>query len=103
MAGSPTCGKMSTGMRSMARIAQSATARSANTTVTGRESEPKTKRMDSRFPGASSPRLGQEGPDIARRRRDGEQPAPDAQPGQCVVDLRLRQQALGVGDFGDVS
>src|ERR1022692_2658029 len=45
MAGSPTCGKISTGMRRTARMAHRAMAINATTTVSGLRSAARTRRM----------------------------------------------------------
>src|SRR5271167_571872 len=92
MAGSPTCGKMSTGMRFRAKAAQSATANSAATTVNGRERAVKTRRM---LPA----RLRHERLNISGRGGDSQQASPDGEARQNVVDFRLREQPLGFGQL----
>src|SRR5579859_5984310 len=101
MAGSPTFGKMSTGMRSAASVANNAMATNATTMVMGRLSAAKTKRM---FPSSSESlaRLHDKRLNVARRGGDCEQGAPDGETGQSVVDLGLSEQTLGFGDFVDV-
>src|ERR1035441_5954011 len=95
MAGSPTWGKISTGIRSTASSAHRAMAIRAMTTVTGRLRAANTRRMVHLF-GQSLTGLGEEGLKIAAGRRDFEQRAPDVQAGQSVVDLSLHEQPLSL-------
>src|SRR5450755_4751601 len=100
MAGSPTCGKMSTGIRRTARSAKSAIAIRATTTVMGRLSAARTNRMHplaASLAGLQKKRLK-----IAGRGCNLQQAAPYTQPSQRVVDLRLCEQALGFRHFIDV-
>src|SRR5471030_773592 len=99
MAGSPTCGKMSTGIRCTASTAHSATAINATTTVKGLVRAAKTRRMILH----SSAGFCREGPYISRRRRHAKQAAPHAEPCQRVVNLRLGQQALGFRYLVDIA
>src|SRR5579864_6438175 len=98
MAGSPTCGKMSTGMRLTASVAHSAIAIRATTTVNGRLRAARTRRMTS-----SLARLHHERLDIAGRSRNLKQPAPHTQARESVVNFGLREQPLGFGDLVDIS
>src|SRR5271157_158860 len=90
MAGSPTWGKMSAGMRSSASTAQRAIAMSATTTVNGRLRAAKTRRMLLTC-------LRKEWLNVSSRGSHSQQPAPDAEPGQRIVDFGLREQALRFG------
>src|ERR1019366_7709129 len=96
MAGSPTWGKMSAGMRSSASTAQRAIAVRATTTVNGLLSAAKTRRMLLTC-------LRQEWLNVSGGGGHREQPAPDAEPGQRVVDIGLREQALRFGYLIDVA
>src|ERR1035437_389815 len=87
MAGSPTWGKMSAGMRSSASTAQSAIAMSATTTVNGLLRAAKTRRMLLTC-------LRQEWLNVSGRGGHSQQAAPDAEAGQRIVDFGLREQAL---------
>src|ERR1035437_402685 len=87
MAGSPTWGKMSAGMRSSASTAQRAIAIRATTTVNGLLSAAKTRRMLLTC-------LRQEWLNVSGGGGHREQPAPDAEAGQRIVDFGLREQAL---------
>src|SRR5450759_712399 len=113
-------------MRSRASTAQSAIAISATTTVIGLLRAARTRRMwvksssksgafrqplpDGRGSDrsrhhqgaiASSAGLPDERLNIAGGRGHAEQAAPDGEPGQRVVDLGLREQALRLRDFRD--
>src|SRR5471030_3122085 len=99
MAGSPTCGKMSTGIRCTASTAHNATAINATTTVKGLVRAAKTRRMILH----SSAGFCREGPDISRRRSHAKQAAPDAEARQRVVNLRLGQQTLGFRYLVDIA
>src|ERR1039457_1296258 len=105
MAGSPTCGKMSIGIRWIARIEHNATAMMATTTVMGRERASRTRRI-CWLPVAQWARslthLREERLKIASGRRDAQQAAPDSQTGQCFVDLGLREQPLRLRHLVDV-
>src|ERR1035438_4170483 len=101
MAGSPTCGKISTGIRRSASAAHKAMAISATTTVNGRDRAAKTRRM--LFFRGSPRGLRDEGLNTAGRGRNAKQTAPDVEPGKRVVDFSLRQQPLRFGDLIDVS
>src|ERR1039458_7643951 len=130
MAGSPTCGKISTGMRRTARTAHRAMAISATTTVSGLRSAASTSLIEwgaalqvcAGPPGpaqagvdagrrtgvlphtaCSLPDLRPEGPDVAGWRSHRQQPAPHAQPGERVVDFGLREKPLGFRHFVDVA
>src|ERR1019366_2402479 len=96
MAGSPTWGKMSAGIRFSASTAQSAIAMRATTTVNGLLSAAKTRRMLLTC-------LRQEWLNVSGGGGHREQPAPDAEPGQRVVDFGLREQALRFGYLIDVA
>src|SRR5580704_17350905 len=97
MAGSPTCGKISTGMRWIASAAQRAIAMRATTTVIGLVRAARTRRM------VLLARLRNEWLDISGGRGDAQQTAPDSQPRQRIVDLGLREKPLGFRHFVDVS
>src|SRR5579863_9214464 len=94
MAGSPTWGKISTGMRLSARPAQRAIARRATTTVMGRERAASTSFIRTRlsFGGLGDKRL-----EVARGGCDAEKATPDGEACEGVVDLGLREEALGFG------
>src|SRR5215470_7006282 len=102
MAGSPTCGKISTGIRFNASTAQSATATSATTTVKGRERAANTRRMF-RLRANSSARLRYKWLNISRGSGDAEQATPHAEPGQYIINLGLGKQSLGFGHFVDIA
>src|SRR5579863_978449 len=128
MAGSPTWGKISTGIRRTARYANSAIATSATTTVMGRLSAARTSRIrplsacqecfgrlkpaplevaQALSPAntlqlASLAGLCEKRLKITGHGRDLQQPAPDTQASQCVIDLRLRQQPLRFRHFVDI-
>src|ERR1700680_1673877 len=101
MAGSPTLGKMSTGIRRAARNAKSARETNATTTVTGRPSEARTKRMF-HFLWKSLAGLGDEWLNVSRGGSDSEQPAPDTETGKRIVNLGLREQPLRFRDLIDI-
>src|SRR5690348_1191352 len=101
MAGSPTFGKISTGMRSTARKAASAMAINATRTVTGRRRAAKTRRMF-HLPGNSLAGLREERLDVAGCGGHSKQRAPHAEPGESIIDLGLSQQPLRFGYFVDV-
>src|SRR5579864_2222156 len=98
MAGSPTWGKISTGIRRTARNANRAIVISATSTVIGRLSAARTNRM---LPLSSLAGLEQKRLNISSHGCDFEQAPPDAQASQRVIYLRLCQQALRLGDFID--
>src|SRR5579863_7226318 len=100
MAGSPTCGKMSTGMRWAASTAPRAIAISATTTVIGLPRAARTKRIV-RAPLASLRCLSEKRLNVAARRLELQARAPHAQARQSVVDLSLNQQALRLSDIID--
>src|ERR1035437_7955219 len=78
---------MSAGMRSSASTAQSAIAIRATTTVNGRLRAAKTRRMLLTC-------LRQEWLNVSGGGGHSQQPAPDAEAGQRVVDFGLREEAL---------
>src|SRR5579863_5085001 len=118
---------MSTGMRCTARSAHSAMATRATTMVIGLLRAANTRRMfayssiaarqamglsyqwDRSMTGlfprpetrASFASLGDKRLNIPRGRRDSQQPAPNTEAGECVVDFGLGKQALGLGDLID--
>src|ERR1039458_8301002 len=94
MAGSPTCGKISIGMRSTARTAQSAIAIRATITVIGLLSAARTRRMIPASWRHSLACLGQEGPDVAARGSHAEQSPPGSQQRQRIVYFGLREEPL---------
>src|SRR5215831_17700868 len=102
MAGSPTWGKISTGIRCTASIDASATAINTTTTVSGRLSASKTSPRHFK----NSPflqislltRICQKRLNVSRHCRHAKQSAPDVEPGQAVIDLSLSQKALSLGD-----
>src|SRR5690242_5145013 len=101
MAGSPTCGKISTGMRRTARTAHNAMAMSATMTVMGRPRAARTRRIWGTLRSHERERgtqecvrhsfagLRYEWLDVAGGGSDGQQGAPDTEPGERVVDLGL--------------
>src|ERR1035437_6023013 len=78
---------MSAGMRSSASTAQSAIAIRATTTVNGRLRAAKTRRMLLTC-------LRQEWLNVSGRGGHSQQPAPDTEAGQRIVDFGLREQVL---------
>src|ERR1019366_5666348 len=91
-----------------ASAANKATATSATTTVMGRESAARTARMGPPAWTADKCRgslicLRQKRRQISCDRGEAEQSAPHTEPSQGIVHLGLSQQALRVGNFGDVS
>src|SRR5713101_7554215 len=100
MAGSPPLGKMSTDIRSSARTAQSAMAIRATTTVIGLVRAARTTRI---FSDSSLAGLGNERLNVPGCCGDTEQPAPDAETRECIIDFCLGQQPLGVGHLVDRS
>src|SRR5579864_5251198 len=103
MAGSPTCGKISTGMRRMASAAQSAMATRATTTVIGLDRAARTRRTMFSPRDGSLAYLDDKGLNIPGGGGDAQQAAPDAESRQCVVDLGLREQPLGFRHVVNVS
>src|SRR5580704_12084707 len=100
MAGSPTCGKISTGMRWMASAAQRAIAMRATITVIGLVRAASTRRMVFLL---SIAYFRNEWLDISSGRGDAQQTTPDSEPCQRVVDLGLREQPLSLRHFVDIS
>src|SRR6476620_4302424 len=100
MAGSPTCGKISAGMRMTARMAQRAMATSATTTVMGRVRAARTsltgtialRRHECLRHKKSLGHLGEERADIAGGGGDSQEGAPYGKAGEGVVDFGLRQE-----------
>src|SRR5208283_3797391 len=103
MAGSPTWGKMSTGIRVKARTAQSAMATKATTTVNGLDRAANTKRILSCFRGQSSHHLRDEGFNVSRCSRYAQESSPHAQAGQNIVNFRLSEKPLCFGNLIDVA
>jgi hypothetical protein len=99
MAGSPTWGKISTGIRLNANSAQSATATKATTTVIGRDRAARTRRIFCFLGFCSLIRslhsLQQKWLNVACSRGDPEKPTPYAEAGQNVVNFSLGQKPLG--------
>src|SRR2546430_13155733 len=98
MTGTPRSGKMSTGAWRMASEDERTMARTATRTVTGRLSALSTRNMGSVLPGRDGPDLVEEGSQVAGGPGQEQEPAPDVRAGHGVLDLRLGQQPLGVGD-----
>src|ERR1700733_6728743 len=101
MAGSPTLGKISTGIRCTANTADRAMAISPTTTVIGRPRAAKTKRMghsSTSLTGVEHERLK-----VTGRAGDAEQSPPDTQTGQRIIDLGLGQEPLGFSDLVDIA
>src|SRR5690349_21368521 len=91
---------MSTGMRWTASADASATATMAMTTVNGRLSARRTKRIvlsiSESWRDARNKRL-----DISGRGSHRKHRAPNTEPCKGIVNFRLCQQALGIGNFND--
>src|SRR6266545_807149 len=102
MTGRLRLGKISTGIRFNARIEQRATPMTATMTLIGRRMA----RLISHILLSPLDRcvghLLKEWLQVASHSRSPKQRAPNAQSSYRVVDLGLRQKALGFGDFGGV-
>src|ERR1035441_8090469 len=103
MAGSPTCGKMSMGMRRTARTAHRAIAIKATTTVMGLLRAARTRRMMPAPSRHSLACLGDEGPDVPGCGSHAEQSPPDSQPRQRFVNFSLREEPLGLRHLVDIA
>src|ERR1017187_2127627 len=103
IAGSPTCGKMSIGMRSTASTAQRAIAIKATTTVIGLLRAARTRRIWPAPSRHSLACLGDEGPDVTGCGSHAEQSPPDSQPRQRFVNFSLREEPLGLRHLVDIA
>src|SRR5579884_1073069 len=84
---------MSAGARRIDSVTPATMARTSTRIVTGRRRAKWTSHTS-----ASGPHAIEEGPEVPGRAREQEQRAPHFDPRDRVVDVRLREDALGVGD-----
>src|SRR3954462_15849426 len=102
MTGRSRSGKMSARIRLTAKNAVSATAMTATRMVTGRRRAARISHI-----GSTSSRgraqVGEKRGQRALRRRLRQQRAPHVDPRELILYFRLRQEALGVGDFADAA
>src|SRR4051812_22315119 len=92
--GTPRLGKMSAGARRSERPAPARIAKTRTRIVMGRRSAMRTSHMSR----PSGSRLQEERAEVPRGAREKEQRAADLEPRHRVVDLRLREEALGVSE-----